>query len=132
MLSSPGFDNLSRSGELNHGLVSLFEWNQTQFDLVWSTTGNSEEMLGQDLSRIDDLNGDGYDDVVALQGNWSDGTNTGRLSVYEGSMDGLVWSHNISANTTGPYFGRSMSSGGDLNGDGYGDFVVSNLSLIHI
>ena len=126
LLSSPGFDNLSRTGELNHGLVSLYEWNQTQFDLVWSTTGNSEEMLGQDLSRIDDMNGDGFDDVVALQGNWSDGTTTGRLSVYEGSTDGFVWSHNISANTTGPYFGRSMSSGGDLNGDGFGDFVVSN------
>ena len=126
LLSSPGFDNLSRSGELNHGLVSLYEWNQTQFDLVWSTTGNAEEMLGQDISRIDDMNGDGFDDVVALQGNWSDGPNKGRLSVYEGATDGLVWSHNISASTNGEYFGRSMSSGGDLNGDGFGDFVVSN------
>ena len=35
-------------------------------------------------------------------------------------------SHNITANTSGPFFGRSISSGGDLNGDGFGDFVVSN------
>ena len=126
LLSSPGFDNTSRTDEFNHGLLSLYQWNQTQFDLIWSSTGNNEEMLGTDLARIDDMNGDGSHDLVALQGNWSDGTITGRLSVYEGGLDGLSWSHNISASTNGPYFGRSMSNGGDLNGDGYGDLVVSN------
>ena len=126
VLSSPGFDNTSRVGEQNHGRVSMYEWNQTQFDVVWSAAGNHEEMLGTDVSHINDLNGDGYDDVIALQGNWSDGSSTGRLSVFEGSSDGLSLSHNITANTTGPFFGRSISSGGDLNGDGYGDVVVSN------
>ena len=126
VLSSPGFDNTSRIGEQNHGRVSMYEWNQTQFDVVWNASGNNEDMLGADVSLIDDLNGDGYDDVIALQGNWSDGTSTGRLSVFEGSSDGLSLSHNITANTTGPFFGRSISSGGDLNGDGYGDVVVSN------
>ena len=126
LLSSPGFDNTSRTDEFNHGLLSLYQWNQTQFDLIWSSTGNNEEMLGTDLARIDDMNGDGSHDVVALQGNWSDGNITGRLSVYEGGLDGFSWSHNISASTNGPYFGRSMSNGGDLNGDGYGDLVVSN------
>ena len=126
VLSSPGFDNTSRIGEQNHGRVSMYQWNQTQFDIVWNASGNHEEMLGTDVSLIDDLNGDGYDDVIALQGNWSDGTSTGRLSVFEGSSDGLSLSHNITANTTGPFFGRSISSGGDLNGDGYGDVVVSN------
>ena len=126
VLASPGFDNTSRIGEQNHGRVSMYEWNQTQFDVVWNADGNHEEMLGTDVSLIDDLNGDGYDDVIALQGNWSDGTSTGRLSVFEGSSDGLSLSHNITANTTGPFFGRSISSGGDLNGDGYGDVVVSN------
>ena len=126
LLSSPGFDNTSRVDELNHGLISLYEWNQTQFDLVWSMAGNAEEMLGEDVSLIDDMNGDGHDDIVALQGNWTDGTLNGRLSVFEGTSDGLSWSHNITATTNGPFYGRSMSSGGDLNGDGYGDFVVSN------
>ena len=126
VLSSPGFDNTSRIGEQNHGRVSMYEWNQTQFDLVWSEAGNHEEMLGTDVSHIDDLNGDGHDDVIALQGNWSDETSTGRLSVFEGSSDGLSLSHNITASTDGPFFGRSISSGGDLNGDGYGDVVVSN------
>ena len=90
VLSSPGFDNTSRLGEQNHGRVSMYEWNQTQFDLVWSVAGNHEEMLGTDVSLIDDLNGDGYDDVIALQGNWSDETSTGRLSVFEGFSGGVV------------------------------------------
>ena len=126
VLSSPGFDNSSKIDEKNHGRVSMYEWNQTQFDLVWNADGNHEEMLGTDVSLIDDLNGDGYDDIIALQGNWSDGSSTGRLSVFEGSSDGLSLSHNITANTTGPFFGRSISNGGDLNGDGFGDVVVSN------
>ena len=126
VLSSPGFDNTSRIGEQNHGRVSMYEWNQTQFDLVWSEAGNHEEMLGTELLHIDDLNADGHDDVIALQGNWSYGTSTGRLSVFEGTSDGLSLSHNITASTDGPFFGRSISSGGDLNGDGYGDVVVSN------
>ena len=126
LLSSPGYDNTSRVDEFNHGLLSLYEWNQTQFDLIWSMIGNNEEMLGEDVSLIDDMNGDGFDDLVALQGNWTDGALNGRLSVFQGSTDGLTWSHNITASTSGPFYGRAMSSGGDLNGDGYGDFVVSN------
>ena len=33
----------------------------------WSVTGNAEQMLGEDVSRIDDMNGDGHDDLVALR-----------------------------------------------------------------
>ena len=126
LLSSPSFENVTRTNESNHGLISMYQWNQTQFDLVWSVTGNAEQMLGEDVSRIDDMNGDGHDDLVALQGNWTDGVTNGRLSVFEGTTDGMHLSHNITANTSGPFFGRSISSGGDLNGDGFGDFVVSN------
>ena len=126
LISSPEYDNMSRADGLNHGLLSLYAWNQTQFDLIWNQTGNAEEMFGEDVSLIDDMNGDGHDDIVVLQGNWTDGTSNGRLSVFEGAADGFSWSHNITANTSGPFYGRSMSSGGDLNGDGYGDFVVSN------
>ena len=82
-------------------------------------------MLGSDVARIDDMNGMARTTLL-LARQLVDGTITGRLSVYAGASDGLSWSHNISASTVGPYFGRSMSNGGDLNGDGFGDFVVSN------
>ena len=81
LLSSPGFDNTSRADELNHGLLSLYEWNQTQFDLIWSATGNAEEMLGDDVSLIDDMNGDGHDDLIALQGNWTDAVSYTHLTL---------------------------------------------------
>ena len=47
VLSSPGFDNTSRIGEQNHGRVSMYEWNQTQFDLSGMQTGTTRKCLVQ-------------------------------------------------------------------------------------
>ena len=130
VIGSPGFDNTSRSGESNHGRIAMYEWStvsQTDYDLIWNASADHEEMLGASLSVIDSMYGNSHSDVVALQSNWTDGAESnGRLSVFAGTPSGLTWEFNITESTDGPYFGRSMSSGGDLNGDGYGDFVVSN------
>ena len=130
VIGSSGFDNTSRSGESNHGRIAMYEWStvsQTDYDLIWNASADHEEMLGASLSVIDSMYGNSHSDVVALQSNWTDGAESnGRLSVFAGTPSGLTWEFNITESTDGPYFGRSMSSGGDLNGDGYGDFVVSN------
>jgi len=130
VVGSSGFDNTSRVGELNHGRIAMYEWSaesQTGYDLIWNASAGHEEMLGASLSVIDSMYGNSHSDLVALQSNWTNGAESnGRLSVFAGTQSGFVWESNITESTDGPYFGRSMSSGGDLNGDGYGDFVVSN------
>ena len=130
VIGSSGFDNTSRLGESNHGRIAMYEWSsasQSDYDLIWNASAGHEEMLGASLSVIDSMYGNSHSDLVALQSNWTDGVElNGRLSVFAGTPSGFVWESNITESTDGPYFGRSMSSGGDLNGDGYGDFVVSN------
>jgi hypothetical protein len=130
VIGSSGFDNTSRPAESNHGRIAMYEWSsasQSDYDLIWNASAGHEEMLGASLSVIDSMYGNSHSDLVALQSNWTDGVESnGRLSVFAGTPSGFVWESNITESTDGPYFGRSMSSGGDLNGDGYGDFVVSN------
>lgn len=130
VIGSSGYDNTSRLGESNHGRIAMYEWNtesQIGYDLIWNASADDEEMLGASLSVIDSMYGNSHSDLVALQSNWTDeAESSGRLSVFAGTPSGFVWEFNITESTDGPFFGQSMSSGGDLNGDGYGDLVVSN------
>ena len=81
--------------------------------------------FGVDFSSGDDLNGDGYADVVIAAPYSS--SYTGAVHVYYGSPSGIAptpaltlvggeWSH----------FGRNIASVGDYSGDGYPDIAVTD------
>ncbi len=73
----------------------------------------------------DDVNGDGYADVVV--GARAANSNVGAAYVYLGGNTGLSTSPLPAlagpAGTTGQ-FGSAVSGAGDVNGDGYGDVVI--------
>ena len=73
-----------------------------------------------------DVNGDGFADLL-LSDPGAGAGKPGRVMVYFGSTGGLVGSPltlPLPVSTVS-YFSRSMASVGDLNGDGYGDILVS-------
>ena len=85
--------------------------------------------FGRALATTGDLNGDGFGDIVIGAPLYdADGlTDQGALFIYFGSSSGL--SSTISplafkSNSNGAFLGNSVSGGGDLNGDGYSDFVA--------
>ena len=79
--------------------------------------------FGISVSDAGDVNGDGYSDLIV--GAYGYSSNTGRAYIYYGgiSMDNVA-----DVILTGPStlsFGYSVSSAGDVNGDGYADVIVS-------
>ena len=101
---------------------------------------NSE--AGRSVSSAGDFNGDGYDDlVIGANGNDDGGADTGEAYVIFGGADGFgVPSGNrqlldltgfgapdgltIRGDLAGDQLGFSVSSLGDINGDGYDDIIV--------
>ena len=89
------------------------------------------EYFGDEVSSAGDVNGDGYDDI--LIGAFHEGSGKrGQTYLYLGRSSG--WSMDMkksSANASfyggeiQDYSGYSVSGAGDVNGDGYDDFLIS-------
>jgi hypothetical protein len=93
---------------------------------------NGGDLFGSAITS-GDLNGDGYDDIiVGAYHNGAGGTHAGRVYIYYGGP-GL---HNtpdviLTGFAAGEQFGVSVSSGKDINRDGYDDLLVgANLNSV--
>ncbi|TAK32213.1 MAG: hypothetical protein EPO40_03335 [Myxococcaceae bacterium] len=76
-----------------------------------------------------DLNGDGYDDMAAGAARASppQGSQAGSVAVFHGSALGLATTpvRVIEGSESYVQLGQSVASAGDVNGDGYGDLILS-------
>lgn len=83
--------------------------------------------FGISVATAGDLNGDGYSDVVVGAHLSSFGQATeGAAYVYYGSVNGIGVAADLilESNQAGAQFGCSVSTAGDVNGDGYSDLIV--------
>ena len=78
-----------------------------------------------------DVNGDGYADVIT--GDWRDDINgptrEGTAFIFHGSPGGLVATPAtiLEGGLLEGWYGRSVSSAGDVNGDGYADVLIGQI-----
>lgn len=81
--------------------------------------------LGWAVAGAGDVNGDGYADVIVSAPRYND--TDGRVFVYYGSASGIssVPSDTLSTGQSNHYLGYAIAGAGDVNGDGYGDVLVS-------
>ncbi|MBK6877122.1 MAG: FG-GAP repeat protein [Ignavibacteria bacterium] len=122
------FKNSSETGRVY--LYDYFMKNEITADMT--ITGNvPDARLGMSVSTAGDVNGDGYSDVIVGQDAYS--AYTGRAFIYFG---GPVMDNNADVTMTGnsiyDSFGCSVSTAGDVNGDGYSDVIVGAYGEIYL
>jgi len=91
------------------------------------------DFFGGSVSNAGDVNGDGYSDVIVGAGQFDlNGVNTiGRAYLFFGSssMDNVA-DIIMTGELINSEFGNSVSTAGDINGDGYSDVIVSAYSYV--
>ena len=91
----------------------------------WSGSGEAAgNDYGWSLASAGDVNGDGYSDAIV--GAYGFSSAEGKAYLYMGTASGLSSSASWTAvgEAAGNYFGMSVASAGDVNGDGYSDVVI--------
>ena len=133
LIGVPYFD----LGQIDEGLVYLVFGSSAglEYGIGWSAESNQANALfGNSVSTAGDVNGDGYSDVIIGAVNYDNGElDEGGAFLYHGSSSGLgVNGTPLNANWTSEsnqlnaYFGVSVSTAGDVNGDGYSDVIVGS------
>ncbi|MBK7434205.1 MAG: FG-GAP repeat protein [Chitinophagaceae bacterium] len=130
LIGAPEYDDGANTAE---GRVYVYHGSGTGLSATPNSTlddcNQAGARFGISVSTAGDVNGDGYSDVVIGAAYYDDGANTeeGRAFIYQGSSSGLPASPNTTlddANQAGARFGISVSTAGDVNGDGYSDVLL--------
>ena len=95
-------------------------------DIIFTgeATGDS---FGNSVSTAGDINGDGFSDVIiGAYGNNAGGADAGRVYVYFGGIvSDTIEDLTLTGEAAGDQFGNSVSTTGDVNGDGFSDMIIS-------
>jgi hypothetical protein len=120
IVGGPGNDNNGPSA----GMARVF--SGADGSILYTFNGDSAGIqLGQSVSGIGDINGDGFDDVIAGEGSDSgDGTMFSGAQVFSGVDGSILYTFNGDSATD--RLGRSVSGAGDVNNDGTPDFIVGD------
>lgn len=119
-VNNDGIDDLIIAGGKNY--VFSGKTGDTIYVFTGADVGGS---LGGQVASAGDINHDGYDDLIMGGPTTGDsilGSSVGKAYVISGQTGALIYSFTGESNHN--FFGKSVSSAGDINGDGYIDVAV--------
>ena len=121
IVGAPGFPNYTWRGK-----AYLYLGSSTGLSAIpaWTKTGeNVGDRFAYGAAGAGDVNGDGFSDVIL--GAYMFGNDEGKAYVFNGSSIGLPAIANWTAlGTPYSFYGSSVSTAGDVNGDGYDEVIV--------
>jgi hypothetical protein len=128
-VNGDGYADLGVGAPSNSSTGKVYVYHGSASGLIasanWSAVGEDiGNIFGFSVATAGDVNGDGFSDL-AVGGPGYNG-DTGKAYVYHGSPSGLSLTPDWSAvgEANGNFFGESVASAGDVNGDGYSDLAV--------
>ena len=124
--------DLWESGQTDEGAAFVFHGSPVGVAALPAVTLQRNIVNGQfgvSVSEAGDVNGDGYADIVvgaALSENPAGTADEGLAYVFRGSTTGIGAAafDQLESNVAGYQFGKSVSGGGDVDGDGYSDVLI--------
>ncbi len=121
---------LYNNGESHEGRAYAYHGSAAGLATTPAWTAESDQAnasFGISVATAGDVNGDGYSDILVGAYAFDNGqTDEGRAYTYQGSATGLISSPAWTAESdqASAFFGVSVSTAGDVNGDGYADVLV--------
>jgi len=83
------------------------------------------DRYGTEVASAGDINGDGYNDIlVAAPGSYQSSGYQGKVYVFLGGVDPTQPALTLTGDKPGDRFGASLTTCGDINGDGFADFAI--------
>jgi hypothetical protein len=110
-------------GNSTEGLVIVFS-GATGATLYTKFGQSANSEFGFSVGGARDIDNDGWPDfLVGAPLESSNGTAAGRVKVFSGHTGSLMWTTN---GTAGFHFGYSVSAVGDVDGDGFADYIAGS------
>lgn len=127
LIGSPLYD----SGSADAGRVYLYlgQNQNPNTENAWFTGEGANDNFGHSVSSAGDMDSDGYDEIVVGAPKYDIGDN-GRAYVFlgvevpDGDTGASAADVKVTGQSVGDELGHSVSSAGDVNGDGYDDIVI--------
>ena len=111
----------------NNGQLKIFSGNTSGLDFVRNITQSTDgPRFGQTIAANGDLNGDGMSDLlVANTGSFPSPLGYSAVEIFFGQATGYngTCDQRIQSNLQGKLLGWSLNYLGDVNGDGFDDFM---------